>query len=236
MSKTKIQKDDKLFFKKLEENSSVFEFNKIKKEEVDANTKKDFIDKNLLSQKDLEAIPRADFIPDNVSTVPMQTLKIVVFLACIFLIAIINLMFYQNYKKDKTKVDNDLADINSKISLLNVEYRQKVKELGGSTDVNEKINIINTLSKDHIYWTRCLNIIENATLESSKVGSISVDASGVINISMSSSSYKDMALQTQEYKKIKNVKEVKMSGASSNGNGVSYNITMNIEKAFYLKQ
>ena len=76
MSNNKIEKNDKTFFKKLEENSLFFDFNKVKKEEPNLNTNKNFVNRDLLSNKDLELIPRADFIPDNVSTVPMQTLKI----------------------------------------------------------------------------------------------------------------------------------------------------------------
>ena len=246
MSKNKIQKNDKTFFKKLEENSLVFDSNKIRKEDVDPNQKKDIPNKNLLSKRDLEAIPRADFIPENISTVPMQKLKILVFCACIVLISVINFTFYQNYQTDKAKIDKEINSIDERIKAIQKEIADAGRAIGANNEINEKIKIMEDLSREHIYWTKALNIIQVNILEGSIVRSISVDPSGVISLSMGSKSYKDMAAQGAKFKKMteetdikkRYINEVKLSAASSSGGDgykINYSISLEANRPLYTK-
>ena len=83
------------------------------------------------------------------------------------------------------------------------EVSQQMRDIKDDTDkvtiFKDKLDLINELMTNHVYWSKFFDWLERHTLNSVKYYSFNGDISGQYNISASASSYADVSWQVKSF-------------------------------------
>ena len=239
------KKEDKKFKKQLEDTALFFDSSKLKNPKINnpkeaATLKKRTIDSSNKpgSEEVFNNEQIVNFIPDDVSTIPSQTKRLILLvLACMFIV-FINAISYMSLIDYKISLNDDIEKIIDSNDSINKEYLAQKKILDESTKTKNKIDNINTLLENHIYWTNFFSILKNNLLKNIEIKGMSGDSSGQISISMEAPSYKDMALQASKFKSIDLVNGIVINNAylNNSGYGVSFDLGISIDKKVFLNK
>lgn len=241
-------------FKKLLEDSVVFlDINNLKnqqKKNVPKNTTtKSGVNKKINIQnikvsktkeqnktKPLLNDQKINFIPEDISTTPPQTKRLIIFVMAIFLVVFVNAFLYVNLLKYKISLNDNINQILESNEIINKEYSSEKGSLEQYKLIKEKIDIVDGLLKGHIHWTYIIDDLTNNTINNVVIKNFSGSTSGVVYLLMESKSYKDIADQINKFKTIEHVKGITINNAtsSSSGYGVNFDISVEFDPKVFL--
>ncbi len=136
-----------------------------------------------------------NFIPQEVNTIPVQTTKkvfLLVISSLSFLFIIFCFIGLFLYRTSFNKEIINLIDNNKILDDLYVKEKEGLKSV---RVINEDLNDITNIYKNHIYWSNFLSLLEKNTVKDVYIKDIFAESNGNMVITFKTTNYENVSKQ-----------------------------------------
>lgn len=182
-----------------------------------------------------------NFIPQDLNTIPNQTTKkiaLLVISSVSFLFIIICFIVLFFYKSSFNEEIMKLIDSNGKLDEVYIKEKSDLKIV---KFINNDLNYINDIYKNHIYWTNFLSFLEKNIVNDVFVKEMFVESSGDLVITFRTNDYENISKQIKIFQSYPNIiKDLVINEASrveslDSKYNIDFKLLLKIDNSFLLK-